>query len=217
MTQAPFNWKPLAGNALQTLLNRALTLDPETGKALHALDGQRISLTFENTNLALTLVVDNDKIRVEPATEGAHLSLRSSLHTVISQLPTFLSNLSSTSSNTPPMGRMHISGDVELARQLQLLAQRFDPNWQKPFTDLFGDIFGVQLFNTLTFGLQQARTICKDLAHNAAEYITEESCDVLTHAELDAFYDDVDTLRDDVQRLAACVSLLQSYSSNSTS
>ena len=45
-------------------------------------------------------------------------------------------------------------------------------------------------------------------AESAAEYLTEESRDVVPRAELDAFHDDVDTLRDDAERLAARVARL---------
>lgn len=43
----------------------------------------------------------------------------------------------------------------------------------------------------------------------AAEYLTEESRDVVPRAELEAFYDDVDALRDDVERLAAKLARLR--------
>ena len=44
-----------------------------------------------------------------------------------------------------------------------------------------------------------------NLAQNAAEFVTEESRDVVGRAELNAFHDDVDALRDDVERLQAKV------------
>ena len=42
----------------------------------------------------------------------------------------------------------------------------------------------------------------------AAEFVTEESRDVVPKPELDAFHDDVDALRDDVERLAARIARL---------
>ena len=45
-------------------------------------------------------------------------------------------------------------------------------------------------------------------AEVAAEYLTEESRDVVPKAELEAFHDDVDALRDDVERMAARVARL---------
>jgi len=66
----------------------------------------------------------------------------------------------------------------------------------------------VQVANALAASLTQARSLGGDFARSAAEYVTEESRDVVARAELDAFLDDVDTLRDDVDRLAARVSRL---------
>lgn len=56
--------------------------------------------------------------------------------------------------------------------------------------------------------LQQARRSATDLAQSAAEFVTEESRDVVPRAELEAFHDDVDELRDAVERLAARINRL---------
>ncbi|MFS2044667.1 SCP2 domain-containing protein, partial [Stenotrophomonas geniculata] len=95
------------------------------------------------------------------------------------------------------------------ARRLQQLAKGFDPDWQQPFVSVFGEVLGVQVANTLRSALQHARQSAVDLAHSAAEFITEESRDVVPRAELDAFHDDVDVLRDDVERLGARVQRLR--------
>src|SRR5690606_19637697 len=110
--------------------------------------------------------------------------------------------------DAPPVGKVRVSGDAELARQLQRLAERFDPDWQQPFVSVFGDVIGVQVANAFAGALRQARELGHSLAQSAAEYVTEESRDVVPRAELDAFHDDVDVLRDDVDRLAARVSRL---------
>ena len=46
------------------------------------------------------------------------------------------------------------------------------------------------------------------LAGSAAEYVTEESRDVVGREELNAFHDDVDAIRDDVERLAVRIGRL---------
>jgi ubiquinone biosynthesis protein UbiJ len=104
---------------------------------------------------------------------------------------------------------MRISGDADLARRLQRLAERFDPDWQQPFVAVFGEIIGVQVANAFAAALRHARAAGADFAEAAAEYVTEESRDVVPRAELDAFHDDVDTLRDDAARLAARVARLR--------
>jgi ubiquinone biosynthesis protein UbiJ len=209
MPVSPFNrLKPLAGRALQAALNRALSLDPDTRTALQPLDGRSISLTLDSPALAMRIGVDGQGLTVGPVDDAqeADLAVRSTLGGVLAQLP-FMAR--ARSGNTAPAGRMKVSGDAELARQLQQLASRFDPDWQQPFVAVFGEVLGVQVALALRSALQKARHSAMDLAQTAAEYVTEESRDVIPRAELAAFNDDVDALRDDVERLAARIGRLR--------
>ena len=199
--------KPLAGNALQLALNRTLALDPDTRRALTALDGRHIALTLESPSLAMRIGVEGERLTVGPVdpAQEPDLAVRSTLGGVLAQLP-LIAN--ARRGDDAPAGRVKVSGDAELARRLQQLASRFDPDWQLPFVRVFGEILGVQVANALRSALQHARRGASDLAHTAAEFVTEESRDVVARAELDAFHDDVDVMRDDVERLAARVQRL---------
>lgn len=201
--------KPLAGRVLEAALNRALALDPDTRDGLSALDGRRVALHLAAPPLALQVRVVGDRLEVGPVEESAtaDLSVRSTLGGLLSQLPDLL-GMGDRRGSSPPAGALRIEGDADLARRLQRLAGRFDPDWQQPFAAVFGDILGVQIANALAGGLRHARDATGALATNAAEYVTEESRDVVSRAELDAFFDDVDTVRDDVERLAARVARL---------
>ena len=202
---SPFNWKPHAGRVLEAALNRALTLDDETRAALKPLDGRCVALQVESPPLALQISVEGDQLRVGPmdATDTPDLAVRSTLAGLISQLP-FLRR-----DDAPPVGKLHVSGDADLARRLQRLAERFDPDWQQPFASVFGDVLGVQIANAVAGALKQARVAARNLAETSIEYVTEESRDVVGKDELNAFHDDVDALHDDVERIAARVARLQ--------
>ena len=203
-----FDWKPLAGRALEAALNRALALDPDTRDGLRALDGQRIVLQVEQPPLALQVRVDGERLQVGPVDAAVEpdLSVRSTLGALVAQLPMFRRD------DAPPVGRLRVSGDADLARRLQRLAERFDPDWQQPFAAVFGDVLGVQIANAVAGALRQARVTARNLAESAAEFVTEESRDVVGRDELNAFHDDVDALRDDVERLAARIVRLPSGS-----
>lgn len=205
MSDNAFNWKQPAGRALEAALNRAVALDPDTQAALAPLDGQRVALRLTSPPLAMQVRVDGDALRVGPVDADIEpdLGVRSSLAGLLGQLPMFRRD------NAPPVGKLRIEGDAELARRLQQLAKNFDPDWALPFTRVFGDIAGVQIAKALAAGLRQAQVASRNLAETAVEYVTEESRDVVPRAELDAFHDDVDALRDDVERLAAKVARLQ--------
>ena len=200
--------KPAAGRVLEAALNRAVALDPDTRDALRALDGRCIELALQSPPIALELRVDDGRLVVGPAgkrDDEPDLSVRSTLGALLGQLPSLLG---SRTDDAPPVGGMRISGDADLARRLQRLAERFDPDWQQPFVAVFGDVVGVQVASGFAAALRQARTLAGGLAGSAAEYVVEESRDVVGSDELDAFHDDVDALRDDAERLAARVARL---------
>jgi ubiquinone biosynthesis protein UbiJ len=205
MDLSPFDaLKPLAGRALEAALNQAIALDPDTSAALRPLEGRRIQLVVDAPPLAMDIMVGGGRLQVGPASEvlEADLAVRSTLGGLLGQLP-FLRR-----DNVTPVGKVKVSGDAELARRLQTLATRFDPDWSLPFTRVFGDVIGVQVANAVRTGLQQVRIAAGNLAESAAEYVTEESRDVVGRDELNAFHDDVDAMRDDVERLAVRIGRL---------
>ena len=205
MATSPFDsLKPLAGKALEAALNRALALDPDTQDALKPLDGRRIALALEAPALALQITVKEQRLQVGPVEDATEpdLAVRTTLGGLLGQLPAFMGN-ALRKDHAAPVGRVRVSGDAELARRLQTLAERFDPDWQQPFAAVFGDVLGVQIANACASALQQARTLGGNFAETTAEYVVEESRDVVGRDELAAFHDDVDALRDDFERLAA--------------
>ncbi|MEO8366888.1 MAG: SCP2 sterol-binding domain-containing protein [Pseudoxanthomonas sp.] len=212
MPTSPFDsLKPLAGKALEAALNRALALDPDTQDALKPLHGRRIALALEAPALALQITVKDQRLQVGPVADAAEpdLGVRTTLAGLLAQLPSLMGNAPGND-NAVPVGRVRVSGDAELARRLQTLAERYDPDWQQPFVAAFGEVIGVQVANAARGAVRQLRHAGGNLAQSAAEFVTEESRDVVGRAELNAFHDDVDALRDDVERLQAKVERLRS-------
>jgi ubiquinone biosynthesis protein UbiJ len=193
--------KPLAGRALEAALNRAVALDPDTGAALAALDGRRISLALESPPLALDIAVHRGHLQVGPPLGQADLAVRGTVGGLLGRMP-FLAGARGAG------GRLHVAGDADLAQRLQRLAANFTPDWQQPFVAAFGEVIGVQVANAVATALRGARETVAGLARSGAEYVTEESRDVVARAELSAFNDDVDALRDDVERIAARIARL---------
>src|SRR5690349_24359018 len=187
MANPPFNWKVPAGRALEAALNRALALDPETRAALAPLDGRSVELAVESPPLAWRVTVAGERLQVGPvdAAREADLGIRATLGGLLSQLPVFRSD------DAPPVGRMRVSGDADLARRLQRLAERFDPDWQQPFVTVFGEVVGVQVAKGVAAALREAKVAGASVAGSAAEYVTEESRDVVAKDEVHAFCDDV--------------------------
>src|SRR5688572_15276539 len=105
--------KPLAGRALETALNRALALDSDTRDSLRTLDGRRVALRLAAPPLALQIRAAGERLEVGPVEDEPDLSVRSTLGGLLGQLP-FLRN-----DDAPPVGKLRIEGDADLARRLQ--------------------------------------------------------------------------------------------------
>jgi len=179
-------------------LNRVLALDPDTQAAISKLDQHRIQLALEAPAIALEISVDGNQLRVGPVQDGeADLGIRSTISGALSQLPFF------RSSSAAPVGKVRINGDAELARQLQSLAKNFDPDWDKPFVEVFGVVIGTQIAKVLREAFKQGTGIAKKFGKDGVDYLTEESRDVVGSAEQAAFNEDVDDLRDRTERVLA--------------
>ncbi|MBW8367814.1 MAG: SCP2 sterol-binding domain-containing protein, partial [Arenimonas sp.] len=166
-------------------------------QALARLGGRRIGLALEAPPVALDITVADGRLSVGPPTHEPDLGIRATISGVLSQLP-FL-----RAPGAPPVGKVRINGDAELARTVQHLARSFDPDWDKPFADLLGPIIGPQVARVLREAFQAGAGFAKGFSRDAADYLTEETRDIVGKAELAAFHDDVDDLRDRAERLAA--------------
>lgn len=192
-------FKPLAGRVLEAALNRVLALDPEAPAQLARLDGRRIELALAAPALRLAVTVDGERLRVGPAggESPPDLSIGATLGALLRQLPPL------RGSEAAPVGKLTIAGDAELAQRLQKLVAGFSPDFEAPFVAAFGEIAGHQIAKTLQAGFAQARRGAATFARDAAEFLTEESRDLVPKAELEHFYDEVDRERDRAERLAA--------------
>ncbi len=190
------------GRLLEAALNRALALDEPTRERLGALEGRRIGIELRGANLALALSVREGRLRVGPHWDApADLNMRASPGSL-------LAFALRRSDSTLPPGKVDISGDAELARSVEKLLRDFQPDVEEAFAQTFGDVLGVPIAR----GLRQAFTFVHEsaqaLTQDTAEFLREESRDLIAPAEMEQFLDDVDALRERSDRLDAKVQQL---------
>jgi ubiquinone biosynthesis protein UbiJ len=186
----------MAGKALELALERVVALDPATHEALIAMEGRELAIAIQAPPLAMRLKVQEGRLRVGPDRDAgeADLSVKATLGAILGQLlPGGGAAL--------PVGQVRISGDAELARRLQQIVQRYEPDIEEAFAKVFGDVLGVQLARGFKRGLDWTRDSARTLLQDTAEYLGEESRDLVPRAEMSRFLDEVDELRDAVERL----------------
>jgi ubiquinone biosynthesis protein UbiJ len=104
-----------------------------------------------------------------------------------------------------PPGQVEISGDADLARRIERLASRFEPDFDEAFARAFGDVIGFQLARGFRGALAGVGKSTSRLLRTSVEYLVEESRDLVARPELEQFFDEVDALRERADRLAARV------------
>lgn len=105
-------------------------------------------------------------------------------------------------------GRIEIDGDTETATRFRELLRHARPDVEERLSGVLGDAgahrVGELARSVVLWGSQVADT----LTRNLSEYVTEERGDLPARGEVEAFYEDVDRLRDDVARLEARIRAL---------
>jgi ubiquinone biosynthesis protein UbiJ len=193
----------LLGRALEATLNRLVDLDAETRSALRTLDGRAITLTFRDTPLAMRIAVDGDRLAIGPAF-GGDSALR------VTAAPSALLALALSRGRDEPTtpGRVDVAGDADLARRLERIARRFEPDFDEAFARAFGDVAGFQIARGVRRALATVRDGARAFGRDTADYLSEEGRVVVPKAEVDVFLDDVDALRERTDRLEARVKRL---------
>jgi ubiquinone biosynthesis protein UbiJ len=183
------------GKALELALDRIVALDPATRDALLALEGRDLAIAIAAPPLALRLKVRDGRLVVGPDREAgeADLSVKASLGALLGQLL--------PGREAVPLGQVRISGDAELARRVQQIVQRYEPDIEEAFTRVFGDVLGVQIARGLKGAFDWSKRSAQTLLRDTADYMSEESRDLVPKAEMARFLDEVDELRDGVERL----------------
>lgn len=201
MTDAVRQPNPLLarfGTLLEGAMNRVLALDPESGANLAMLEGRRVGIDLRGMNLAFAIDVHDGKLRV-----GPHWESTPDLNVRAAPVSLLAFALRRDGDAPLPPGKVEISGDAQLARTLEKVARDFRPDFEEAFAKTFGDVIGVALARAFRGAFAYARESAQALAQDTAEFLREESRDLIAPAEMETFLDDVDALRERADRLAA--------------
>ena len=200
MTAPTPRWPTPLLRLLDGALNRVLALDSAAAGAIAALEGRKIALQLKPWPAPMQIAVVSGRLA---ASDAAAPDLS------VSATPgALLARAAERGGFELPAGRIDISGDADLARRVQKLVSQLDPDWDRPFAQFFGEVAGHQIAKGLRGALAWGRATAKAMVQNSAEYLREESRDLVAPGEMADFVDDVDRTRDDVERLEARIERL---------
>ena len=197
--------RDLALATLEQALNRYLALDPEAPAKLARLHGRIVALHLRGLELTLYLVADDaGRLQVLGGIEGEPDCTLSG-----SPLDLLRSGDQTTGARQLFAGRLGIRGDTELGQRFGQILGGLDIDWEEQLSHLTGDVLAHQAGRLARGTAGYVRDGVDTLQANLGEYLTEELRLLPAPGEVEAFHADVDTLRDDLERLQARVARLR--------
>lgn len=183
---------------LENALNQYLLLDPDSQRMLTKMAGKCLAIELKGLDITLYLLVDARGIQIfsdYPDTPDATLS----------GTPMELLGLALEKQPGPATfsGGVKITGDTALGQSFKRLFDSLDIDWEEHLSRYTGDIVAHRLGNLFRTGVEWGQQAGDILRQDIAEYLLQEDQLVPEKMELEALYSQIDTLRDDTERLQA--------------
>ena len=197
------NLKALLAWSIESALNAYLGMDPEAVAGMERLMGRVIGFEVTGINFVLFCVPAADRVQILHEYDGVP-------DAVIKGSPVSFTLMAITGNprQTIAQGTVKVIGDLQVGQAFYELLQAVEIDWEEMLANRIGDIPAYQLGRLArSIGAWTIRTR-DSLRMDLTEYLQEEARVVPTRMELEAFMDDIDTLRSDVDRLAARVDRL---------
>lgn len=199
----------LACSALEKALNQCLKLDPDSLAKVTELEGKVIALQVEGLGIEIFLVPTEDGLRVQSVFEGApDVTIRGGVFSLARM------GLSDQPSNHFGKG-VEMDGDTEVGRKMQRILEGLDLDWEEQLSRFSGDVVAHQVGNVVRGFADWGRKAAETFSRDVAEYLQEESRDLVVKEELTPFLDQIDVLRSDVDRLALRIEKLKNAAKGS--
>jgi ubiquinone biosynthesis protein UbiJ len=127
--------------------------------------------------------------------------------------PGMVSLITGCGENTAPLvtrgAGAVVSGDAEIANSYRELLSLARPDFEEELSRLIGDVPARRIAQLALKTVEWARKARRATGENIAEYLQEESRDLVNKTELDEFLQGVDTLRETADRVDARIARLE--------
>jgi ubiquinone biosynthesis protein UbiJ len=199
-------------STLENVLNRGLPRSPRAQQLCAELAGRRVAVAIvplESGGSGRYVLVESIDGSLKLSVVTADALASAPPDATVTGGPLSLLALSGPAPEAVlQRGDVRIDGDAELAQKFRELALLLRPDLEEELSLVLGDVPAHQLgrFARAAFGWTQRAAATT--VRNVAEYLGHERRDLIPRAEAEQFLQGVDTLREDVDRLAARIDLL---------
>jgi ubiquinone biosynthesis protein UbiJ len=179
------------------ILNRNIQSTTPARKLCRELAGAVVAVGVSNTALTAWFIIHDDHLELTTETQDdADIAISGTLITLARMAAD--GDMQSLRS-----GSLKMSGDPVLAEKFQQLLDLAKPDLEEELSGIVGDAAAHQIGEFARGVSKWGAEARATMADNIREYLQEESRDLPSRYEMERFTSAVDTLRDDVDRLAA--------------
>lgn len=190
---------------LEQTINKVLAFDPEGARRLAAMQGRVILIELEGFGTRFYLLPGSHDLQLFG-------SYAAEPDCTLRGTPLALARMGLSEQRTDALfaGEVMVEGDTGLAQQFGDAIMGLDIDWEEQLARLTGDTVAHQLGGLTRSAYDWGRRSTDSLTLTIKEYLQEEGRLVPTETEVQELIAHVDTLRDDVERLAARIDRLAS-------
>jgi ubiquinone biosynthesis protein UbiJ len=189
-------------NLIESELNRCIGESTAARDLLARLAGTSFAVHVEGLGITAVLHSDGERLRVDSGGAPATASLRAAPLDLLR-----LMNADGVSG--VKRTRAAVSGDLEVAERYARMLKLARPDLEEEVAKWLGDLPAHALGEAVRGAGAWVARAGAALRMNMAEYLQEESRAMPAPLEAQAFYSDVERLRDDVERAAARLARLE--------
>jgi ubiquinone biosynthesis protein UbiJ len=183
-------------------LNRLVGESTAARELLARLAGTSFAVEVEGLGLTAVLHADGERLTLDDNAAGATARL--------SATPLDLLKLANAEGvSGVKRTRADLKGDLQVAERYAQLLKLARPDLEGELAKWIGDVPAHALGEIARGGAAWLTRVARALRLNTAEYLQEESRAMPAPLEAQAFYGDVEKLRDDVERAAARLARLE--------
>ena len=188
---------------LEEAVNHYLALDDEALTHMESLHGKVIAFEISGFGLRIHFIPGPGKIQLLARIEGEP-------DCVIKGSAIALAKLSATDDKSEQLfgGDVEITGDTALAHRFGRILAKIDIDWEEHLSRIIGDIPAHQMGRAAHNISDWAKSSQKELEWQIGEYLQEEILATPRPEETTDFIAEIDTLRNDIDRLEARVERL---------
>ncbi len=186
------------------ILNRNIAETTPARELASELNGATIAIRARDTALNMYFIFDEDVVALSiDYSDDPDVVITGSLVTLARMM-------GGAGEAAIRGGDVDLTGDAATAQRFQKLLDFAKPDLEEELSRIVGDVAAHRLAEFARGVGSWAREARSTMGSNVREYLQEESREVPTRYEVDRFTQQVGTLRDDVERIAARLSRLES-------